>query len=541
MGLRAERVGRVLITLLSNFTADTLAEAVSKATDEEVRMGCGYNTWVQDLINADFLNLSPQAVFLIIDGTQLLGDQRCLNWADAEETLVLSLDPIKAFAEQHKDTSIFVSSLDIPQKRILPFVSKRIEHRVESFWRSELEDAGIPVIELAEIARNMGREKFYSPRMWYLGSMPFSLSGERAIATEIARALNALRGRRKKCLVLDLDNTLWGGVIGEDGVGGIELSESKEGARFRDMQKRLKDLKDEGVMLAVVSKNNEEDALEGINKHPAMILRKDDFVAITANWDPKPNNIERLARDLNIGLDSFVFVDDNPVERQTVVLKLPDVAVPEFPKDTSMLEAFAVEIANKYFPILKLTSEDAAKTQQYQAEHKRTKLRESSSSLEDYLASLDMKKTFRIADKDDVARSAQLTQKTNQFNLTSRRYTEGDIVSMMRSEGHTIWIGELEDRFGSYGKIILAIVKREKEKAVIDTFLMSCRVMGRNVERDFLAHIEKALFEEGITEIEAEYIPTAKNSVVRNFWMEHGYRKLSEHDESHIRYVKKKG
>ena len=530
-----------MIALFSNFTADTLAEAVSKAVNEEVHIGGGYNTWAQDLISADFLSLSPKAVFLIVDGTQLLGDRCCLSWAHAQEALALSLEPIKAFAENHEDTPIFVSSLDIPQKRILPFVSKRVEHRAESFWRSELEDSGIPVIELAEIARNMGREKFYSPRMWYLGSIPFSMSGERAIAAEIARALNALKGRIKKCIVLDLDNTLWGGVIGEDGVGGIELSESKEGARFRDLQKRLKDLKDEGVMLAVVSKNNEEDALEGINRHPAMVLRKDDFVSITANWEPKTINIQNIAKELNIGLDSLVFIDDNPLEREAVALALPEVAVPEFPKDTSMLEAFAAEIGSKYFPTLKLTSEDAVKTRQYQAEHQRTKLKESSASLEDYLASLDMKKTFRIANKDDVVRAAQLTQKTNQFNLTSRRYTEGDIVSMMRLNDYTVWIGELEDRFGSYGKIILAIVKRENGKAMIDTFLMSCRVMGRNVERDFLAHIEKALFEEGITEIEAEYIPTAKNSVVRDFWLEQGYRKQSEHNEPPVRYVKRIG
>lgn len=512
-----------MLALLSNITIETLAEAVTKSTGEKTYTSPGYNTWFQDLLTADFDDPKPEAVFVILDGTQLLGDTMPSEWNDARKILDDALSVIVNFVLSHKETPLFVSSLDIPQRKILPYTSPRIELKAMSYWRETLETNNIPVIDIAELAADIGRDKFYSPRMWYLGSIPYSMPGEKAIAEEISHALNAIKGKRCKCIVLDLDNTLWGGVIGEDGIGGIELSTSKEGARFRDFQKRLKELKEEGIILAVVSKNNIEDALGGINNHPDMILREKDFVAIKANWDPKPLNIEELSKELNIGLDSFVFIDDNPVEREAVRIALPQVIVPEFPKDTANLEQFITAVSKQYFPTLRLTKEDAVKTEQYQTEHKRTELKKTALTLEDYLKSLEMKLTIREIEEADISRAAQLTQKTNQFNLTTRRYTESDIRKIKDSPDYRIWIGELEDKFGSYGKVILAIVRIKENKATIDTFLMSCRVMGRNVETDFLKHIETELEQSGVREITGEYLPTEKNSVVRDFWKSCGY------------------
>ncbi|NCU28946.1 MAG: FkbH, partial [Candidatus Moranbacteria bacterium] len=284
-------------------------------------------------------------------------------------------------------------------------------------------------------------------------------------------------------------------------------------------------------------KNNEEDAMEAIREHPDMVLREDDFVIIKANWERKPVNIQNIAKELNIGLDSLVFIDDNPIERESVKNALPEVNVPDFPKDTSMLESFAIEISKRYFPVLKLTDEDLKKTNQYKVEQKRNEIKQKSISIEEYLESLEMKKTFRQIDESDVTRAAQLTQKTNQFNLTTRRYTESDIWNMLKSEDHQVWIGELEDRFGSYGKVILAIVKLEENTAVVDTFLMSCRVMGRNIEKDFLSEIEKEMTLKGKTQIIAEYIPTPKNAVVKDFWGENDYTKL-EYKPDSVTYEK---
>ena len=526
-----------MLAMLSNITTDTLTLQVSKVLNEEIYTSSGYNTWVQELITAQFSGSKPEAVFLILYGRELIGDVTSSDWEDVKLTLDQFLGTIKTFSEDYKDIPLFVSSLDIQHDKILTLSAPRLESKIESYWRSGLEDMGVPVLEIAEIARNMGREKFYSKRMWYLGSIPFSMSGEKAIAEEISKAWNALKGNRKKCLVLDLDNTLWGGVIGEDGLQGIELSTTKEGSRFRDFQKRIKDLKDQGVLLAIVSKNNEEDAMEAIREHPDMVLREDDFVIIKANWEPKPVNIQNIAKELNIGLDSLVFIDDNPIERESVKSALPEVNVPDFPKDTSTLESFAIEISKRYFPVLKLTDEDLNKTNQYKVEQKRNEIKQKSISIEEYLESLEMKKTFSQIDESDVTRAAQLTQKTNQFNLTTRRYTESDIWNMLKSENHQVWIGELEDKFGSYGKVILAIVKLEENTAIIDTFLMSCRVMGRNIEKDFLSEIEKEMTLKGKTQIIAEYIPTPKNSVVKDFWGENDYTEL-EYKPDSVTYEK---
>ena len=514
-----------MLALLSNVTIDSLAQTAAKLTGEEFYTSSGYNTWVQELLSASFGGSVPECVFLLLDGAQLMGDAFPTDWPSAKETLDEALSVILGFASSNKDIPIFVSSLDIPQKKIQPYISARIEHKAESYWLDMLEENVIPILDIKELASNIGRDKFYSLRMWYLGSIPYSMTGEKAIAEEISNAVNALKGRRAKCIVLDLDNTLWGGVIGEDGIGGIELSTTKEGSRYRDFQKRIKDIKEEGAILAVVSKNNMEDAMNGINNHPDMILREKDFVAIKANWEPKPVNIDELAKELNIGLDSFVFIDDNPIEREAVKTALPQVIVPEFPKDTANFEKFAIEIGRKYFPTLKLTKEDTQKTEQYRIEHKRSELKKEAPSIEEYLKSLEMKLTIREITEEDIPRAAQLTQKTNQFNLTTRRYTESDIRRMKEDGNHKIWIGELEDKFGSYGKVILVIVRLEpkEQRAVIDTFLMSCRVMGRNVETEFLRHIEKSLKEEGIKEIIGEYIETPKNKVVKCFWQTPDY------------------
>ncbi len=523
-----------MLALLSNVTIDTLAAAACKATGEEVYTAPGYNTWAQELLSASFGGGSPECVFLILEGTQLLGDTFPAEWPAAKETLDGALSVISGFAFRHKDIPLFVSALDIPRLKIQPYMAARIEHKAECYWLDALQEFGIPALDIKELAASIGRDKFYSPRMWYMGSIPYSRTGEAAIAQEIACAVNALKGRRAKCLVLDLDNTLWGGVIGEDGVGGIELGTTKLGALYRDFQKRLRDLKDEGALLAVVSKNNMEDALEGL-RHSDMALHEDDFVAIKANWRSKSDNIEELAAELNIGLESLVFIDDNPIEREAVKAALPQVIAPDFPKEVAGLERFAIEIAKTHFATLRLTKEDSLKTEQYQTERKRAALKKDAPSMEEYLKSLGMKLTAREITEDDIARAAQLTQKTNQFNLTARRYTESDIRKMMDGGAHKIWIGELEDKFGSYGKVLLAIARLEAgERAAIDAFLMSCRVMGRNAERDFLSYIEASLKEAGVKEITAEYIATPKNKVVKDFWQERGYAPLPAGEGQHL-------
>ena len=512
-----------MITVLSNITmaGPFFKKTLRQLSGSDIHIPDGYNTWVQQLLSPTEALLNSQAVFLILDGEELLGG----TISEGEDTIARlqsHLELMGQFVTAHPDVPLFVSSLDIPQRTISPLVGKRNEVRAMAFWRERLENMGLPVCELAEIAANMGRDHFYSAKMWYYGSIPFSMAGEKALAAECFRCWNALRGERKKCLVLDLDNTLWGGVIGEDGLGGIQLGPTKEGAIYQNFQRRILELKQQGVLLAVVSKNNIDDALSAIRQHPDMLLREEDFVAIKANWDPKPVNIEYLGTELNLGLDSFVFIDDNPVEREAVKIVLPAVTVPDFPTDPVQLESFMRSVARDFFPTLRLTQEDLKKSEQYRVERLREEEKQKFTNLDEYLDSLDMRLSIREVGEEDIPRAAQLTQKTNQFNLTTRRYTEADMRSMSLSPEWHLWMGELEDRFGKYGKVILCLAQIEGERAMLDTFLMSCRVMGRGVESAFL---EQALARVGVTKVEAEYRITPKNSMVAEFWPQYGYRK----------------
>jgi FkbH-like protein len=269
------------------------------------------------------------------------------------------------------------------------------------------------------------------------------------------------------------------------------------------------------------------DALNGIDGHPDMALRSSDFAAVVANWKPKSQNIESLAHSLNIGLDSFVFIDDNPVEREMMRMALPEVAVPDFPEDSSKLEAFILNVAHRYFLQIKATGEDANKTEQYAAEAARRETMTAFHSRDDYLRSLDMKLTVEGVGEKNALRASQLTRKTNQFNLTTRRYTEGEMRAMAASDEYRAYIGELADRYGDYGKVILAIMRVSSDAADVDTFLMSCRAMEREVETAFIRAVEDELLKTGVRHITARYAPTEKNDPAASFLERAGYGKIS--------------
>lgn len=521
------------IALLSNVTITSLAMSVNRLAREEVFYPHGYNTWIQELSNpdSDLYRSGAKSIFILLHARELLGESGLQGIDKAEAILSPMLQAIVQATQAHPDIHIVVSTLDIPQRKIHPLVSKRPEIQIGAFWRNTLEQYEIPILELSEIAADMGRNNFYNNRVWYMGSMPFSKAGEESLATEIHRIWKSIHGPRKKCLALDLDNTLWGGVIGELGTEAVHLDSVGSGARFYDFQRRILDLKTSGVMLAILSKNNREDALDGINNHPSMLLREKDFVAIRANWEPKAQNLQSVADELNIGTDSFVFIDDNPVEREMMQIALPEVAVPVFPEDTAQLENFILDVAREYFLQFKETSEDLSKTEQYMAEARRQEQKSAFQNVEDYLKSLDMQLTVETLNERNVTRAAQLTQKTNQFNLTTRRYSESDMRAMIGDPSRQVYIGQLTDRFGDYGKIILCIAKLASTKATIDTFLMSCRVMSRGVEGAFLHAIQESLYGKHIDIIETSFIPTPKNSIVKNFWKDMGYQEMGNTPE----------
>ena len=378
--------------------------------------------------------------------------------------------------------------------------------------------ANVLILDMGQrILRCHGWDGITDPKFWYLGRIPYSHKGFEAMAREITQLVRAHRGQSKKVLVLDLDNTLWGGVVGEEGISGIALSEDGVGKAFRDFQREIKALKSMGVLLTLCSKNNEADALEVFESHPMMVLKKQDLAAMEINWEPKAANIQRLAHRLGLGLDAFVFIDDNPVEREWVQTSLPQVSVPDFPKDpTDLVPWFLQKVVLSHFPKRYLTREDLGKTEQYQKNAQRHDLAQTL-DMDTFIQNLDIKLTLHTQPTDLAQRLAQMTQKTNQFNLTTRRYTEADIQNFMAAKDCSIFALEYEDKFGKEGIVGEAIVRREGKTARLDTFLLSCRVIGRRVEKDFFHRILDHLKEETDT-ILGEYIPSPKNTMVGDFY-----------------------
>ena len=323
---------------------------------------------------------------------------------------------------------------------------------------------------------------------------------------------------RKKCLVLDLDNTLWGGVLGEDGVDGIKLGGDYPGKAYTYWQRAIMQLAANGVILAVCSKNNETDVQELWEKNPHMVLRREHFSALRINWLDKATNLRELADELNIGLDSMVFVDDNPAERELIRQMLPQVTVPDFPEKPYQLMPFFKSLVENYFRIYAVTEEDRRKTEQYRANALRNAEQARFSDMESYLYSLDLQLDIMPADEHNLPRIAQMTQKTNQFNLTTRRYGESEVQKCL-DEGWRVYCMSVKDRFGDNGITGTIFLKQLDDVTMsIDTLLLSCRILGKGIEEAFVKTVFNLLRLDGYRRLVAEYLPTARNGQTADFY-----------------------
>ena len=335
----------------------------------------------------------------------------------------------------------------------------------------------------------------------------------------------AARGRSRKVLALDLDNTLWGGVIGDDGMEGIDLGQGTgTGEAYVAFQRYVKDLKMRGVVLAICSKNDPANALAPFKNHNEMVLKTDDFGAILANWDDKATNLKEIAKKLNLGLDSIVFFDDNPAERALVRQYLPMIAVPEVPEDPA---DYASCLARSgLFESFVLTKEDQIRAEQYRAESKRRELQTAATNIEEYLAGLKMDLAVAPFDEAGASRISQLINKSNQYNLTTRRYTLEQVKEMIGDKNMVTYQFQLKDRFGDNGMISVIITKPAPTNGqfVIDTWLMSCRVLGRCVEQEVLNCLAAQMKKRGAKTLIGEYIPTEKNQMVEGHYTKLGFK-----------------
>jgi FkbH-like protein len=328
-----------------------------------------------------------------------------------------------------------------------------------------------------------------------------------------------------------LDNTLWGGILGEDGPDGIKIGGDYPGKAFLYFQKGLLELNKNGVILAVCSKNNEQDVMDLWENNPFLVLRKEHFAAYRINWQDKATNLKELAEELNLGLDSFVFVDDNPSERELIKQLLPMVTVPDFPAQPYELPLFFKKLVEDYFKVYAITEEDKKKTDQYKANAQRLSFQKSFSDFGDFIRSLDIHLTIASANDYNIPRIAQMTQKTNQFNLTTKRYTDADIKVMIEKGGR-VYCLSVADRFGDNGITGCMIVNG----CEIDSFLLSCRILGKGIETAFIKKVFQMLHNQGVTELKAKYLPTAKNAQVREFYEKVGMQCVAENEQGEKDY-----
>ena len=381
------------------------------------------------------------------------------------------------------------------------------------------------------LAQDYGISNWNSALYWNMYKYAMNLDAIPYLAKSISDIIKSIYGKNKKIISLDLDNTLWGGVVGDDGVEGIKIGpEVPVGQMFSEFQSYCKHLKDIGVILSVVSKNDEENALAGLN-HPSGILRPEDFVSIKANWEPKDQNIQNMAQELALGEDSFVFVDDNPAEREIVEKQIPGAAVPVMDKPENYI---SILDHSGYFEVTALSKEDTEKTKMYQAKAEAVKQVAAFADYSDYLRSLEMVAVLTDFQPMYIQRIAQLTNKSNQFNLTTKRCSEEDIRKMQESEEYICLCGRLKDKFGDNGIVSVVAGKIEGEVLSIQLWLMSCRVLKRGMEDAMMNELVKQAKERGIKTIRGYYYPTAKNGMVKDFFVTEGFTRIEETEERNV-------
>ena len=375
--------------------------------------------------------------------------------------------------------------------------------------------------DMSSIQNKMGRARLFSPPMYVNNGMLLSIDALPAVARSIVSIICAIQGKIRKCLVLDLDNTVWGGVIGDDGFDNIQLGGLGIGKAFTEFQHWVKKLQQRGIIVCVCSKNTASVAKEPFERHPDMVLRLKDIAVFMANWEDKRNNIRQIQQILNIGFDSMVFLDDNPLERDMVRNRIPNISVPDLPEDPA--EYLECLYALGLFETASYSSEDTARTEQYQRESERVAAQQSFDNAESFLRELNMLSTVRPFDSYAIPRVAQLSQRTNQFNLRTVRYTEDDVREIVSSERYVTLAFSLEDKYGDYGLICAVIMEKRSLELFVDSWFMSCRVFNRGMESFVMNTVVEAANKMGCRTIWGEYIPTAKNVIVKDLFANYGF------------------
>ncbi|KUO66289.1 MAG: hypothetical protein APF84_17820 [Gracilibacter sp. BRH_c7a] len=546
-----EQTQMLKIALLSNCTT----EYISKAMKEEYSsyqlepqiLNRPYNQFNDEIMdpNSELYSFKPEIIFFLLEGELILEEWYRFNILQNNEDSKLlliqktfhSLTEIIDKARMNSKAKIIFNNFKIPYYSPLGILDNKNELGLKEMiakLNTQLEvwvrhQANVYIFDYQGLSSEYGNNYSQDAKMYYLTMNPASFPFIKVLVKEYLRYILPLKNMNRKCLVLDLDQTLWGGIAGEDGISGIVLDVSGPGRSFYDFQRELLKLYEKGILLAINSKNNFQDAMEIIDNHPHMLLRSNYFASIKINWHDKNQNMIEIAKELNIGIDSLVFFDDNPVERELIAALLPKVKVVDVPRDTSNYVDALRKVVD--FEVLNITVDDIKRNEMYLSNQKRSAEETLYNSKEDFLSSLHSKLILKRADEFSLPRIAQLIGKTNQFNMTTKRHVLEEVKKMASSENYMVFCASVTDKFGDNGIVGVCIVNLAGVVAYIDTFLLSCRVLGRNIEYCLLSSIIHILEKKDIQRIVAYYIETPKNEANKDFYQIAGFKELKHEDD----------
>ncbi len=541
------------LAILRSFTLEPvipLLRAAAYAWDIDLTVQLGdFNAYPQEILDgsSSLYSFKPDTVILAVQ-TRDIAPELQNTFADLEPGAVAqSIERvtapfeawIRAFRERSQ-ANLIVHTLELPASPSLGILDAQsasgqaaaIRRINDNLRRICHEARGVCLLDYDALTARHGRLQWHDEKKWLTARMPISADHLLHMAREWLRFLVPLSGRAAKSLVVDLDNTLWGGVIGEDGINGIRLGAEYPGAAYQALQRALLDLHRKGILLAACSKNNSEDAMEALEKHPGMLLKPEHFAAMRINWQDKAQNLREIAAELNLGIDALAFLDDNPAERERVRSALPSVTVIQIPSDPS---GFAAAVRDcPVFERLSLSSEDRERTVLYATERQRARAEQSFASKEDFFRFLEQEAEIVLVDSSTLARVSQLTQKTNQFNLTTKRYGEQQIAELAAHPAWRITAIRVRDRFGDHGLVGVAITHDEGDLCEIDTFLLSCRVIGRDVETALLSHLAESARSRRKAALRGWFLPTRKNAPAKEFYARHGFQLQTQQGDASL-------
>ena len=537
------------VAILRSFTVEPVVPVVRAAAmvggiDPVVWVG-NFNAYAQEILdeNSGLYAFAPDIVLLAVQtrdvAPRLWNDFTELSQAEVGAAIGGVIETFENLIEAFRSRSkahLVLHSLEGPlfnsqgvlDSQVETSQAASIREMNQELWRLSHKYPGVYVLDYDGLVARYGRQNWHDERKWLTSRMPIRAEHLVDLANEWLCFIHPLTGKICKALVTDLDNTLWGGVIGEDGMGGIQVGAEYPGAAYQAVQRVILDLYQRGIILAVCSKNNALEAMEALEHHPGMLLRPHHFAALRINWSDKMRNLNEISKELNIGIDALAFLDDNPIEREWIRGSLPEVTVIDLPEDP--MGYATVLRQSPVFERLSITGEDRERGRYYVEERLRTELRDSAYSLEDFYHSLMMEVEISSPTVETLTRIAQLTQKTNQFNVTTRRYSEQEIADLVRSRDWGVYAIRLRDKFGDSGLVGVAINHFTDGVCEIDTFLMSCRVIGRTVETAFLASIAENAKGREAERLIGSFIPTKANAMAKDFYPSHGFTCTSEGD-----------